>query len=186
MRAALRRQARSVNFVWNYCYSDTIQAVCRKFVDARDACFPKTPKFRSFKHNLDFIPFSNFDQPAKLSGANLRVLGRTYRLWLSRPIPEKGKPKSWEMSTDARRRWYVNIQAAVPDGERRNGPAVGIDLGLKDLAVLSNSDKIELPAFYRRSVAKLAVLQRRGQTARATWSRRRSFATTRPLGRGRR
>jgi len=204
-RGALRRQARSVNYVWNYCcqidreaqrrwkgganvkrpsgfdlanlcrgvtkdlglHSDTIDAICRKFVDARDACFPKTPRFRSFKRNLDFIPFSNFDRPAKLQGSNLRVLGRTYRLWLSRPIPENGKPKSWEMSTDARGRWYVNVQVEVPDGERRNGPVVGIDLGLKDLAALSNGEKIEMPAFYRRSEAKLAALQRRGQTKQA-------------------
>jgi transposase len=126
---------------------------------------PRPQKFRSFKHNLDSIPFSNFDRPAKLSGANLRVVGRAYRLWLSRPIPEKGKPKSWEMSTDARGRWYVDIQVEVPDGERRNGPTMGIDHGLKDLAALSNGDKmngdkIEMPAFYRRSDAKLAVLQR--------------------------
>jgi transposase len=65
------------------------------------------------------------------------------------------------MSTDARARWYLNIEVEVPDGERRNGAAVGIDLGLKDLAALSNGDKIEMPAFYRRFEAKLAVLQRR-------------------------
>jgi len=51
--------------------SDTVDAVCRKFCDARDACFPQPPHFRSFKKNLDFVPFSNFTRPAKLDGANI-------------------------------------------------------------------------------------------------------------------
>jgi hypothetical protein len=73
-------------------HSDTVDAVCRKFCDARDACFPNTPGFRSFKKNLDFVPFSNFKRPAKRDGARLTVLGRTYHLWLSRPLPQNGKP----------------------------------------------------------------------------------------------
>ena len=100
-------------------HSDTVDAVCRKFCDARDACFPNTPRFRSFKKNLDFVPFSNFKRPAKRDGAKLTVLGRSYHLWLSRPLPENGKPKSWEFSTDARGRWYVNIQVALPDPQKR-------------------------------------------------------------------
>jgi hypothetical protein len=88
-RRALRRQARAVNFLWNYCcqidrearrrcqagmttrrptaidliylcrgvtkelgiHSDTVDAVYRKFVDARHAIFPKTPRFRTVKKN---------------------------------------------------------------------------------------------------------------------------------------
>ena len=61
-------------------HSDTVDAVCRKFVGARDACFPKTPSLRSFKKNLDFVPFSNFKRPAKLEGGKLTVLGRNYYL----------------------------------------------------------------------------------------------------------
>jgi hypothetical protein len=70
-----------------------------KFVDARDACFPKTPGYRSFKKNLDFVLFSNFQfqRPAKLEGGKLTVLGRNYHLLLPRLIPENGKPKSWQL-----------------------------------------------------------------------------------------
>lgn len=149
-------------------HSDTVDAVCKKFVDSRQACFPKTPRFRSFKRNLDWIPFSNFARPAKLDGNKLTVLKRAYHLWLSRPIPEGGKPKSWNFSTDARGRWYVNIQVDVEAAEKRDVVSeVGIDLGLKTLATLSNGDKIEMPAFYRRSEAHLALYQSRGQKARA-------------------
>lgn len=148
-------------------HSDTVDAVCRKFDAARYACFPKTPRFRSFKRNLDFVPFSNFNRPAKLEGGKLTVLKRNYHLWFSRPLPENGKPKSWDFSTDARGRWYVNIQIEMPEAVQRAGPAIGIDLGLKDLATLSNGAKIEMPAFYRQSESQLAILQRRGQTCRA-------------------
>lgn len=148
-------------------HSDTVDAVCRKFVGARDACFPKTPSLRSFKKNLDFVPFSNFKRPAKLEGGKLTVLGRNYYLWLPRPIPENSKPKSWEFSTDARGRWYVNIQVELPEPEKRNAPAVGIDLGLKSVVALSNGFKIAAPRLYRQEEKKLGVFQRRGQTVRA-------------------
>jgi transposase len=148
-------------------HSDTVDAVCRKFADARDACLPKTPRLRSFKKNLDFVPFSNFKRPAKLDGGRLTVLGRAYHLWLSRPLPENGKPKSWEFSTDARRRWYVNIQVEVPEPEKRNAPSLGIDLGLKSVVALSNGFKIAAPRFYRQDERQLAVFQQRGQKVRA-------------------
>ena len=148
-------------------HSDCVSAICQKFADARQATFPKTPRFRSYKRNLDFVPFSNFKRPAKFDARGLTVLGRTYRLWQSRLIPENGMPKSWDFSTDARGRWYVNIQVEFPEPEKREGAAVGIDLGLKTLAVLSTGETVETPAFYRKSEAQLALLQKRGQKARA-------------------
>ena len=36
-------------------HSDTVDAVCCKFADARDAVFPKAPKLRLVKKNLDFV-----------------------------------------------------------------------------------------------------------------------------------
>src|SRR6516165_9894432 len=165
-RNALLRQARAVNFIWNFCvetdrraaerwragtnikrpsafdltnlcrgvtkelgiHSDTVDAVCQKFANARQVIFPKTPRFRSYKRSLPWIPFSNFKRPAKLENGVLAFLRRKYRLWYSRPLPEDGKPKSWNIAADARGRWYVNIQVDVPEAEKRNGQSVGIDL----------------------------------------------------------
>lgn len=149
-------------------HSDTVDAVCKKFADARQAAFPNTPRFRSFKRNLDWVPFSNFSRPAKLAGNKLTLLKRDYHLWLSRPIPEGGRLKSWSFSTDARGRWYANIQVEAETPEPRAVRSeVGVDLGLKTLATLSNGDKIEMPAFYRRSEDRLALHQSRGQKVRA-------------------
>ena len=148
-------------------HSDTIDAVCRKFADARDGCLPKTPRLRSFRKNLDFVPFSNFKRPAKLDGGRLTVLGRTYHLWLSRPLPKDSTPKSFEFSTDARGRWYVNIQLEVPEQQKRIARSVGIDLGLSSVVALSNGFKIAAPRFYRQDERQLAVFQQRGQKLRA-------------------
>jgi transposase len=113
------------------------------------------------------VPFSNFKRPAKLYGNKLIVLGHTYHFWYSRPLPENGKPKSWSFSTDSRGRWYINIQVEFPEPEKRQGLAVGIDLGLKVLATLSTGEKIVAPRLYRAEEAKLALFQSRGQKIRA-------------------
>ena len=197
-RRALRRQARSVNFVWNYLcdvdrqarakwqagwhvrrpsafalttlcrgvtkelgiHSDTIDGLCARFADSRDAVFPKTPRFRSARRNLDWIPFSNFARPAKLDNGSIVLLGRRYRLWYSRPLPENAAPKSWNLACDSRGRWYVNIQVEVPERERKDGPEIGIDLGLKSLATLSDGRKINMPAYYRQAEAEIAKWNR--------------------------
>jgi len=148
-------------------HSDTIDAICAKFICARNAAFPKTPRFRSLKRSLDWIPVSNFTRCGKLDGNVLTFRKRRYHLWLSRPIPENGKLKTWCFSTDARGRWYVNIQVEISEPGARVGSAIGIDLGLKTLAVLSNGATVETPAFYRAAEEKLATFQRRKQKARA-------------------
>jgi IS605 OrfB family transposase len=205
-RRALRAQARSVNFVWNYCcqidreasnrwkagrvakrptafdliklctgvsrdvglHSDCVSAICQKFVDARNACFPKTPRFRSFKRNLDWIPVSTFNRAAKFADGVLTFQKRRFYVWQSRPLPVEGKPKSWSFSTDSRGRWYVNICIELPDvAKHAETRAVGVDLGLKTLATKSDGGKIEMPAFYRKSEIELARLQRFGMEKRA-------------------
>lgn len=149
-------------------HSDTIDAICKRFADARDQVFPKTPRYRSAKRCLDWIPFSNFNRPVKLRGDRLTILGRDYRLWMSRPLPEAGRPKNIALSVDARGRWYANIAVEIDDVEQRLVTSeVGIDLGLKTLATLSNGDKIEMPAFYRKAEARLALHQQRKQKKRA-------------------
>jgi putative transposase len=201
VRGALRAQARSVNFVWNFCvqtdqsaadrrkagmnakrpssfdlqylcrgatkelgiHSDTVDAICANFSSAREMCFPKTPRFRSAKRNLDWIPFSNFARPARLDGDILTFLGRPYRLWLSREIPINGAAKSWNLACDSDGHWFVNIQVELPDAEKREGFAVGVDLGLKTMATMSDGTKIDSQRFFRASAEKLAMHQRRNQ-----------------------
>jgi len=149
-------------------HSDTVNAVCQTFTDARQAIFPKTPRFRSYKRHLPWIPVTRLIKAAKLDDGTLTFLKRKYRLWYSRPLPDGAKPKAWNIACDARGRWYVNIQAEVTEGEKRSGKSVGIDLGLKTLATLSDGSKIEPPQFYRKAEAQLAKFQRYGLKKRVT------------------
>jgi len=84
-----------------------------------------------------------------------------------RSIPIGGKIAVGSFNQDAKGRWYINISVAVAVGERTVPDAVGIDLGLKDLATLSDGRKIEAPRFYRKSEAALATMQRAKKTKRA-------------------
>ena len=149
-------------------HSDCVSAVCQKFADARQATFPKTPRFRSFKRNLDWIPVTRIKKAATFAHGVLTFQKRSYHVWNSRPIPENGKPRAWSFSTDSRGRWYLNVVVELPDPEKREiKREVGIDLGLKALATLSDGTKIEAPAYYRKLETELARLQRFGLKSRA-------------------
>jgi len=60
------------------------------------------------------------------------------------------------------RKWYVNLQLDLPDPNPRpaEGPAVGIDVGLKNLLALSDGTLVDNPRWLRGSLRKLRVAQR--------------------------
>ena len=62
---------------------------------------------------------------------------------------------------DSRGRWYVCL---VVDSSKQNKPtatkAIGIDLGLKDVATCSDGTVISNPKFYRKYEQKLGIAQR--------------------------
>jgi putative transposase len=150
-------------------HSDTLGGIARQFVDSRNAA-KRCPAWRSRKKgSLGWVPF-NAARAFRIDEASgsAEVLGRKYRLWFSRPIPAEAKVKTACFAEDARGRWYFNVQIEVAETVAKEGPTVAIDLGLKDLATLSDGRKIEMPAFYRRHQAALALAQRRGQKRRAT------------------
>ena len=62
-------------------------------------------------------------------------------------------------------RWFVTLTAEfeMPDAELppvEPGGVVGLDLGLKDFAVLSDGTRIHAPKFYRNAQRKLRKAQR--------------------------
>lgn len=150
-------------------HSDTLNGIARQFVASR-GIWRQCPAWRSRKKgSLGWIPL-NASRAFCLDEAigAVVVLKRKYRLWYSRPLPADGKIKTACFSEDARGRWYFNIQVEVAEAAAKIGPAVAIDLGLKDLAALSDGRKIEMPAFYRQHETQLATSQKRGQKRRVT------------------
>jgi len=147
-------------------HSDTVQDVLKHWVKARDKA-RRRPRWRASrgpKRALGWVPFQ-CDRPLKVEGDTVTFLGRRYRLWLSRPIP--ADIRSGSFSEDATGRWYLNLVCEVADALPTGEGEVGIDLGLKDLAALSNGEKIGNPRHLSKSAKALARAQRAGRKALA-------------------
>ena len=116
------------------------------------------------RRSLGWVPFNR--QAVQFRDGAFVFRGETYNVFLHRPIPEDAKIGCGSFSEDSRGRWYINVPVEVPEATQAVNAKVGIDLGLKTLATLSDGNKIEMPAFYRASEAKLAVSQRARKSKR--------------------
>lgn len=196
--AGLRRQARAVNYVWNYCNetqkkaaqsrrkwlaafdlmkltagasreldlnAHTIQRVCRAYDDARRAQKKPWLRWRGRK-SLGWVPY-NTDR-VLFDGTYFVFRGARYEAMHLRDVLKPGmRFGAGSFNADARGRWYINVPVEVPCAGAKLENAVGVDLGLKTLATLSDGGKIEMPRFYRESELALAKAQRAHKTRRA-------------------
>lgn len=83
-----------------------------------------------------------------------------------RPIPKSGKIKSGIISADRIDRYYISISVELPDGyflnlKERSANRVGVDVGIKYFATLSNGIKIKNKHFLKNQEQKLIKLQRK-------------------------
>jgi IS605 OrfB family transposase len=186
----LQKMSRAVNFVWNYCnatskmawqrdrrwlseydminltvgcgqelqlHSHTIQKICGEHATRRKQAKQSKLRWRSKKRSLGWIPFKA--NAIKVEKDRIRYNGHWFRLWLSRPVD--GTIKEGSFSQDARGRWYVNLQCAVEDTQpQRGGDAMGIDLGLKDQATLSDGQVFSRENLTQQYAERLATAQR--------------------------
>ena len=118
-------------------------------------CFKLRDRFNSFT-----FPQSGF----KISAGKL-ILSKigAIKLIQHREIPAKGIIKTCAIKRDMGQ-WYVTFVVELPEIEVEKEEiksAVGIDLGLTDIATLSNGNKIDNPKWLRVGEKKLAKEQRR-------------------------
>jgi putative transposase len=76
-----------------------------------------------------------------------------------------GETKSATFKQDAVGHWYVTLVSEFETPDAALPPAVpeavvGVDLGLKDFAVLSDGARVAAPRFIRRAARKLRRVQR--------------------------
>lgn len=161
-------------------HSDTVQDVVKHWVRARDKARhrPRWRASKGAKRALGWVPFQTA-RAIKVSGDTVTMLGQDYRVWLSRPIP--ADVRSGSFSQDATGKWFLNLVCEVPDVLPMGNGEVGIDLGLKDLVVLSTGEKIEAPRHVRKAAAGLARAQRAGRKAMARKIHRKVAAQRRHL-----
>lgn len=194
----LDRMAFAVNLVWNYCNeltarrwsesrqilswvvlcrlvagasiglgvsAETCAQIVREHSKKRNQAKREKLSWRSGKRSLGWIPFR--DGALTLKGNVATYYSQSFRLWLSRPI--EGEIRNGSFSQDAEGCWYLNIVCRTPDNQQiAVGDPVGIDLGLKDQAVLSTGDVHARENITRRYADKLAKAQRARKRKRVT------------------
>lgn len=145
--------------------ADTISQVCTVFERSRRKARKPYLRYRGCK-SLGWIPLRK--TTFQITKEGVRYLGGLHKLGFSRPLPKDGKIiDGSSFAQDSRGRWFLNVALEVPDIDARMPQkAVGIDLGLKDIATLSTGEKISAPKFYRASEQKLAIAQRAKKTKR--------------------
>ena len=82
------------------------------------------------------------------------------KIKLHRVLPEVIKRLTIQKTQSGK--WYATFSVIISDVKRtNNNPAVGIDLGLKEFAVLSNGEKIKRERFFKEEEKNLAKAQRK-------------------------
>jgi putative transposase len=197
-RTELDRQARAVNFVWNFCNETQRYAVhsSRKWLSGYDlmkltagtsgdldlhghtiqkACAQYDKSRR--QHKKPWLRFRGKKSlgwvpfntgTVTFDGAAFVFRGVRYEPMHLRALGPGVKIGAGSFSADSRGRWYINVPAEVPCAATAPGGEVGLDLGLKSLAATSDGEAIEAPRFYRKHEAALATLQRARKSKRVT------------------
>jgi len=136
-------------------HQQTIGSICEQWVRNRST------RFRASygpKRALGWIPFQK--QSRQIKNNSIWYLGKQYRFFGSKRRPLPDNAKGGYFTEDALGRWYVCFHVEVERKPCVGNAEIGIDLGLKSFATLSNGEKIEAPQIYRRYEGRLAVAQR--------------------------
>ena len=139
-------------------HSGTVNAVCEQYARSRSQKKRPCLRYRGRK-TLAWVPFKG--RELKREGNAFCFAGNTFRVFYSRPLPEGKIKDGSNFACDRRGNWFLNIAIEVPVPQARPlVRAIGIDLGLKDFATLSDGGKIDAQRIYRSAEKALAVAQR--------------------------
>jgi putative transposase len=160
---------------FEYIGADTIQRVCTEYAQKRQAARRMKLKWRvsrGSRRSLGWLPFKAAS--LKRKGRGVRFCGKTFRLFEA----ERLNGVSWKQgcfAQDALGDWWLCLPVEIP-AEQSPAPreAVGIDLGLKDVAVTSDGDRLQAGTFYRDLEHRIAQAQRRGHKRQAKRLHRRA------------
>jgi putative transposase len=189
-KTKLKHLAAKVNFVWNYLnetsafawkrdrkwlsefdfnylmmgsskklgiHSECLRGVSSQFVVSRNIAKSRRLNWRSAKKNLGWVPFQS--TAIKIENDSIIFQKTKYKLWKSREVV--GKVKAGSFNQNSKGQWFINLQCEVPDVEpTQSRSSVGIDLGLKTTATMSDGNKIENPRILNKYADKLAMAQR--------------------------
>ena len=119
------------------------------------------PKFKSKKTH-------KFSYKSKCVNGNIQYCGKYIKLPKLGKVKTKnklipsGRILSATVSQEPSGKYYVSLcctEVEIPQYEK-TGSVVGLDLGIKEFCITSNREKIENPKYFKKSLDKLAKLQR--------------------------
>ena len=148
--------------------ASTLQQKRMDFVEFKKQYFNKNrktklgkPKFKKKSNRQSFrLPNQKFTLDQEKSLVRLEKVGWV-KIVLDRNIPEEADFRSITVSKTPTGKYFVSILVQqelnpIPS----TGKVVGIDLGLKDLFILSNGQVINNPRWFRENQSKLAKHQK--------------------------
>jgi putative transposase len=148
--------------------SQTIQRVNAEFATRRKQFKRAKLRWRvskGAKRSLGWVPFKAAQ--LKRKGKSLRFSGKAFRVF-ERELLEGTTWKSGCFAQDSVGDWWLCLPVARETAHSiAPKEAVGIDLGLKDIAATSDEDKVQADHFYRNIEQKIASAQRRGHKRQA-------------------
>ncbi len=148
--------------------ADTIQSVCVDYAQKRQTAKRLKLRWRvshGSRRSLGWIPFKAAS--LKRKGVCLRFSGKCFRVF-ERERLEGVKWQAGCFAQDALGDWWLCLPVKMA-AEESVAPyeAVGIDLGLKDIAVTSEGERLVAGRWTHRLARKLASAQRRGHRRQA-------------------
>ena len=164
------KDAKTTNGFFKELHSQPAQEVLFRLERAFSAFFrraasggkPGYPRFkgRGYYKSITFTQSGDGKGACFLNGKlKLSKVG-LLKIVLHRAIP--GSIKTVTVKREACGKWFavfsVELEVAIPP--RHNGPQVGLDVGIREFAVLSDGRKIENPKHFRKSGRKLKTSQR--------------------------
>ena len=141
-------------------HAQTVGLVCEQYAKSRDKA-KHSLRFRASggtHRALGWVPFQG--QSRQIADNTITYLGKRFR-WFGnarRSLPDTAKGGAFV--EDAQGKWWVCFHVAVAEESLADSGEIGIDLGLKTLATLSNGEKVDATQPYRQYAAKLATAQR--------------------------
>ncbi|MGW8766452.1 RNA-guided endonuclease InsQ/TnpB family protein [Streptomyces sp. NPDC055815] len=122
----------------------------------------KYPRFKSRKKSRRTAEYTTSAFRFREGRLTLAKMSEPLDIVWSRPLPEGAEPSTVTVSQDEAERWFVSLLCEDPSVKPlpKADAAVGIDVGLDHLLILSTGEKIANPRHERRDRAALARAQR--------------------------
>ena len=155
-------------------HSQSVQGVTEEFSRRRKQ-FSKLPRWRG-KRSPGWVPWKA--SGIKISGDSFKYAGEVFNFWNSRDLPTDAQIKTGSLTEDKRGRWYLNVTFESEQiGLEKGLNEIGIDIGIKTLASLSNGEKIERPNLREKFLNRMKALEKTRKFARRKASKNKKYST---------